>query len=890
MLQITSYTPSWLSHPAPGARIFSDPEQKTPPSPTKRRLVTTQPSTATTVTTGPRQLIAHRGAEVFTVVGNKIRWSDLTRVRSSWEARSNQQQASSKDENSYRTLTTSIYYEITSICVSPSGHFLAITTEHAVWVAFLPDSARLQESDNSSIKLKTLQIGRTTHVIGEAALASVLWHPYAVATVSSDCLITVTVDAAVRLWEFHRTHSLSFDRPALALDLEKLSSATSISSNVEPKAFGRSRGFSVDAFDFEVASACFGGRGFEHEDPWASMTLWVAMTNSDVYALCPLLPQYWQPTTTTVPSLTTSTMAEVAGLTDEDDTAFRAAAQERYTWMQELDGEDTINPESGESVLGRPTKQSHIPRLQGPFEVANTEVDELDEAEICDIHVIPANMDEDDLFSGEEDYEILGSAKSLPFTVVCLTTTENQLYVLLELGGVSAEWLPQTQQHSFSVPHSSSNEYVLLQSLSLGTGNLDACPRFSADTSRPYIFYVTTNTHTHAVSLEEWAARVGSEVSDDVVDGLESRLKLACQGSICQLQEVLTFPEDQPESSAPSTAVVVQDAALGSILLSTQNGRAIAAQLGSLPSNTISAGLGASTATPSGNSAFRASQTLIKALQDENEREVVPVRAPYAPARSFYADQHTTANHIKSRIPAHKMSMLTETPLRLSPACLDVVTVAHRAFSQQTSSIEKAAAELFRRCLRLQEELVEQVKAMADLAVRVKDSNDRSSDDGLTPQNSHQERIEAAKLRQLNLVKRYETIRRKAGQGAQKHRELSVSERAWVEDINSLADRVGDTTKKSNTDDTSTLSARTERARRLQSELLSAAKSIKSSADSNLDQSSRSSSTTRPSGFATASGMNRFQKEMIQEVMKMVERESNIIEAVETRLSRLKFS
>ena len=282
-------------------------------------------------------------------------------------------------------------------------------------------------------------------------------------------------------------------------------------------------------------------------------------------------------------------------------------------------------------------------------------------------------------------------------------------------------------------------------------------------------------------------------------------------------------------------------------------------------------------------------------MQHSEETEALPIRAPYAPPPSFYADQHNTLDQIKGRIPSHKLAMLNESPLRLSPACLDVVTVAHRAFSQQTSTIEKAAAELFRRCLRLQEELVDQVKAMADLAMQVKEMNSRASDgtygDGTNTSTSHQERIEAARVKQDTLVKRYEAIRRKAGQGQQKNQELSSGERVWIEDINSLADRIGETSSPPS-DDITTLSARTERAKTLHSELLAATKSIKSTtaAKSDADQSSLSSSASRLSRSGPTFGVSRFQREKMQEVMNMVERESAIIEAVEIRLSKLKLS
>ena len=179
-------------------------------------------------------------------------------------------------------------------------------------------------------------MGPTVHVIPESSLAAVLWHPLAYATTSTDCLVTITAEAAVRLWEFDKLSSWSVDRPKLAIDLRKLADGVSCDQDFEPSGFGKTRGFSVDDFDMEVSSACFGGRGADDEDAWASMTLWVGMRNGDIYALCPLLPSKWKPTSTTIPSLTTTAISRMASINDEDtDPDERRAADQQYEWVQE---------------------------------------------------------------------------------------------------------------------------------------------------------------------------------------------------------------------------------------------------------------------------------------------------------------------------------------------------------------------------------------------------------------------------------------------------------------------------------------------------------------------------------------------------------------------------
>ena len=857
---------------------------------------------------------------MFTVVGNKIRWADLARVKDEWEAQGHRaasepgRNGDRVEKRAYRTFKTPVYYQITNLNVSPSGRFLAISTEHTVHVALLPDVSRLHDGDQSEIKLRTHHLGPTTHVIPEAALAAVLWHPLAASSATSDCLVTVSTEAVARVWEFEHGDRWSFERPALAIDLRKLADGTSSDQDFEPSGFGKSRGFSVDAFDMEAAAACFGGHGAENEDPWAASTLWTTMSNGDVYALCPLLPSRWRPSPTTIPALTTSAVARIASMIATDvDPDERRAAEQQYEWVRELDNnEDTgsANIENGTACL-RPTIPSAIPRLQGPFELPLHEMN--DEAEAADIFVIPANLDEDNLFSSEDGYEILCSARSLPFTVVCLTTTDHQLHVLIELEGVTGQWLPKKGRNHFSAPTWDAGEFLLLETVSLnvGTRAMNGRPVITSDPANPYHLFVTTGSSIFSLSLEDWALRVAFEVTDqdiDVVDaGLQSRLKLACQGPICVKKELIPQqPLDDSGQQLLTAATFLEDVDLGSLLLTSSNGRAVAAQLDQTSFRasimlTNEASFSMSTSSP-----LRAPQSLMQVLSTEAQptSHTPPTRAPYAPPQIFYQNQMAALDQIRARVPHHRRSMLTDNPLRLSPACLDVLTLAHRTFSNQTSSIETAAAELFRRCERLREELTDQVKQMAELAERLTRLGDGGQNEDQGSSNESQDethsekvsrRIDAAKARQKELFSRYERLRRKAGQVAHAKQDLSMKETAWIDEVDSLAGHIGmesgketQDTKGRNGEDS--LISRHATSRSLTSDLIAEARRLQdlagpSDADKEAGQGTPDGRLrTRLGGNG---GMSRFQRERIKEVMDMVDREAAVIEAVRGRLGRL---
>lgn len=82
MPKIISYTPSWLSRPSPGFHLFSTSidehdgrglNHQTNGESNPRNCI------------GPKRTIARRGTEIFAVVDNQIRWSDLCMLKEGWE-------------------------------------------------------------------------------------------------------------------------------------------------------------------------------------------------------------------------------------------------------------------------------------------------------------------------------------------------------------------------------------------------------------------------------------------------------------------------------------------------------------------------------------------------------------------------------------------------------------------------------------------------------------------------------------------------------------------------------------------------------------------------------------------------------------------------------------
>ena len=85
--KVNSYAPAWLCRPSPGANLFTSSSAKSPAQ---------DPQTGTNKkpASGATRTIARRGNEVFAVVNNEIRWSDLSRLKDQWQHQVRQKKGS----------------------------------------------------------------------------------------------------------------------------------------------------------------------------------------------------------------------------------------------------------------------------------------------------------------------------------------------------------------------------------------------------------------------------------------------------------------------------------------------------------------------------------------------------------------------------------------------------------------------------------------------------------------------------------------------------------------------------------------------------------------------------------------------------------------------------
>ena len=667
---------------------------------------------------------------------------------------------------------------------------MAIATTHTVHIAILPPPDLLNAQHNQEpLKLKIYTIGPTTHVLSQSPVPSVLWHPLGV---DGNCLVTITADAIVRLWEFDLDNRWSADSPALALDLKKLVVARSNEDDVKPYRAKRNTTYSADAVGMDVASACFGGAGYGDEAPWSAMTLWVAMTSGDIYALCPLLPSRFQPPTDLLPSLLPAVMEKQASLTEGDQRVVQV--EDQIQWANDLDNQEPIiegdDSDSGLpiEIYKRPSGGNSTPALQGPFQLFPEDAE--NDLELSDIYVIAAKSNNaegsEESESGSEMSSDNKDEEGLSSTLVCLMTREGRVYICMDLEGVDGKWLPSRPPEHPSTVNEDPILVVLesLETLKPGEDCPIEWPTFTQDTGLRYSFFTTHSRGVYFFSCSPWLENLDRELQNDDSSGVEFRLKMLQSNITTTRERILTFPppDESNDTDIPVTAcVIIEDSDLGYFLLTSHDSHPQTATLDRPYLPHLPHGANNREPTPMDND----DPTL--SIDSLAPSIAYP---PYQPSPAFYTAS-TLPNFPTTHVQARHRHLL-KSEIRLSTATLDIMTEAHRVLSRETHQLGVAAADLFRRCDSLLEVLRNQVVRAGGVAERVDAvttaRKDEEGEEGRTTKDVLEERIERARERQGNLKERVEVVRRRV-RGLE-NRELSVREEEWVREVDGVAGTV----------------------------------------------------------------------------------------------------
>ena len=86
MPEILEYTPPWLARPSPGSSIFASITNSDEGHEIHDDGAQSNGLGLSDPYLGPKKLVAKRGTEVFVVVDNQVRWSDLCMLKEDYEA------------------------------------------------------------------------------------------------------------------------------------------------------------------------------------------------------------------------------------------------------------------------------------------------------------------------------------------------------------------------------------------------------------------------------------------------------------------------------------------------------------------------------------------------------------------------------------------------------------------------------------------------------------------------------------------------------------------------------------------------------------------------------------------------------------------------------------
>ncbi|KAI5362300.1 Putative nucleoporin NUP88/NUP82 [Septoria linicola] len=862
MPKLLDGSPRWLDYSTPGFDFFQD-KSKT--------------RTATAQQNGSTRKIAHRGNEIFFAVGKELRWAHVNVL---------------KEAGEYKVLTTPVPADrsIQQISISPEGSLIAVLTSHTCHVCILPPREHLDFPDQKALKLKYFTVGETAHVLEKSPLVSAIWHPL---SPSGNGLVTVTKDACVRLWELDQDDRSTFSQPTVAVDLKKLANATCARDDLTASKYGTNKGYSADDFDMLVAGACFGGEGREDEDGWSSMTLWVAMTEGDVYALCPFLPEnFWAPSTL-LPSLTTSVVAKSSFLAHDQEASEveKRTARQQEAWLQELDEQDPISlPGRYEfNVYSRPQKLSSIAKLQGPFQLSPEPLS----GEITDIHVIAPKVDQSDLFE-DEDFDELAIDEGLSIGIVCLATSTNQVHVCLNVEGVEAEWLPSKRPRALTLDDDFARNLLLFETVDLAKGNDSATyPTFTASPTDRYELYTTQPSGIYGLSFKPWIGALEGELApQEGSQGIDFRLDVILN-SASTIVDHLTGNANEPLEQASAAVAVLDDADADYIVLTSASSRPFAAVLD--------------------KPAAFAHGFEPDDFTQNNPLVTFETRTPYVPADAFFQ-----SSRLPAQIESWRRASTTGADqgnlkghLNFSPYTLQKITTAHQIMANETHALNTAAGDLFRRVERMLNEMKDQIAKVRDLSNRVNSvtgedefpQTQRPGDPALVRggKDKIQKRVEQQREKTRDIQDRVERLRRKMRTVAGK--EMSEKEKLFAEEVERIQQTVlgkepspnptgpagilqmessSLTTRTEEEDEQETLQSRYDKVQTIVGQLKAQAEQLQKEREDAV----REGSTSRPTSSAGPRGVDYRQRKM-QEVWQLLERETALVEAVSARLENL---
>ena len=269
-------------------------------------------------------------------------------------------------------------------------------------------------------------------------------------------------------------------------------------------------------------------------------------------------------------------------------------------------------------------------------------------------------------------------------------------------------------------------------------------------------------------SFAPWLRNLESELQSSSSAGHEFRLNVLTKSSRTLHETILSSTNGGDSNIVIPACIVLQDSDLGYFLLTVAGMQPL----------TVTFDFPASELIPADQEDFDNDAT-----PDTNNLLLGPARSAYQPPATLWAESSLSTfldTHVSSR---HKKALKEE--IRLSLLTLDLITEAHRILSAETHQLGVAAADLFRRCERLQDEFRDQIRRANDVAISIERVTSAGPDEDESVDEVLIERLERARVNQEGLRKRHDLLRKKIMRN--EARDLSEKEKVWVNEIREVA-------------------------------------------------------------------------------------------------------
>ena len=391
--------------------------------------------------------------------------------------------------------------------------------------------------------------------------------------------------------------------------------------------------------------------------------------------------------------------------------------------------------------------------------------------------------------------------------------------------------------------------------------------------------------------------------------GAPFRMEIIRNGPRTLREKIMSYDPDRDTDSDPSVTacLVFQDSDIDYFVLTAVNGAPQAVTLDQPDPEITSA------PEDNGNGTY---------IPEMNLFTPGPPRKTYQPPQVFF-DDSSLPNFINKHVPARHHRMFTQ-EIRLSSATLDLMTQAHRVLSNETNKLGLAAADLFRRCERLQDELRDQINRANEVAQRTDQVTGRDRghylDSGKRKGHpSVEERFEKVRSKHQELTARYEALRKKFS----KHggNELSEKEKQWIADVQKTEEFIKSPAREDDENDENDEAASeawrrfreascyilsihhldtwltTAQAQELAADLIARAKESSQNAESMNDEDThvippdlRKAKTAQVMKLLDREYVNRLVSASHVSIVVLIELRSALVEAAQARLERLNIS